>query len=92
MKAKTNFKGIKVKSTHLNPNYGLFYEAYVIGYNPFTESFIVCDAKGFIVSSLEIRNYDESVLSDEELNKAIQEIRNVAIRALSGVRNQLSTY
>ena len=88
--AEKLWEGIKVKSTTVDPRYDLWQVAYVIGYNPFTKSFIVCDEKGFIQSSLEIRDLDGTELSQSQYKEIIKEIRIVNRQGLANIGNQFN--
>jgi hypothetical protein len=86
------WQGIKVKSTTIDPRYDMYHEAYVIGYNPFTWKFIVCDSEGYVKHSCGIRNYDGTELSKQDYARMINEIKTAGIQALSGLRDTMSTY
>lgn len=86
------WEGIKVKSTTIDPRYDAWHVAYIIGYNPFTRSFIVCDEQGYIKNSEAIRNVDGTELSKSQYNEIIKEIRRVGIEALTRIGNQFNLH
>lgn len=87
------WKGIKVKSTTIDPRFDTWHTAYIIGFNPFTNKLIVCDEDGCIKLSTAVRNIDGTEMNKRQYEAVIKEIREAGRRALYEVRNSgISSY